>query len=187
VIPWSSSMTSPSPRVAARVSIPATRVAAFGCTAASLRARLARPRAGCGDSVGILKIEAGVCVIFTPSLPAFPQAGGLTQEVWDGAGERIRTADRPLTRRMLCQLSYTGRLVRVLMDAESMPGYRVRGVSANRSRPWMLDDVHLGASPPSELAEVPKALATMSAWKYSRARAASVRTTSRAAGATTPV
>ena len=25
-----------------------------------------------------------------------------------GAGERIRTADRPLTRRMLCQLSYTG-------------------------------------------------------------------------------
>ena len=25
-----------------------------------------------------------------------------------GAGERIRTADRPLTRRMLCLLSYTG-------------------------------------------------------------------------------
>ena len=41
----------------------------------SLRARLARPRAGCGDSVGILKIAAGACVIFTSSLPAFPQAG----------------------------------------------------------------------------------------------------------------
>jgi hypothetical protein len=26
----------------------------------------------------------------------------------DGAGERIRTADLPFTRRLLCQLSYTG-------------------------------------------------------------------------------
>jgi hypothetical protein len=70
-------------------------------------------RAGCGDSVGILKTAAVACAIFASSLPAFPQVGGLTQEVWDGAGERIRTADRPLTRRMLCQLSYTGRLARV--------------------------------------------------------------------------
>jgi hypothetical protein len=49
---------------------------------------------------GILKIEAGACSSLASSLPAFPQAGGLTQEVWDGAGERIRTADRPLTRRI---------------------------------------------------------------------------------------
>jgi hypothetical protein len=27
---------------------------------------------------------------------------------WTGAGERIRTADLPFTRRLLCQLSYTG-------------------------------------------------------------------------------
>jgi hypothetical protein len=66
---------------AARVSIPATRLAAFGCATASLRAWLARPGAGCGDSVGILKIEAGDCVIFTSSLPAFPQVGGLTLAV----------------------------------------------------------------------------------------------------------
>jgi hypothetical protein len=31
--------------------------------------------------VGILKIEAGACVIFTSSLPAFPQAGGLALAV----------------------------------------------------------------------------------------------------------
>jgi hypothetical protein len=36
------------------------------------------PGAGCGDSVGILKITADACVIFTSSLPAFPQTGGLT-------------------------------------------------------------------------------------------------------------
>src|SRR6202040_385216 len=62
VIPRSSSMTSPSPRVAVRVSAPATRPAvkpvAFGF-AVPLRARLTAPRAGCGDSVGILKIKAG--------------------------------------------------------------------------------------------------------------------------------
>jgi len=53
------------------------------------------------------------------------------------AGERIRTADRPLTRRVLCQLSYTGRLVRVTSDVEPLQGYRFRGVSANRlPPPW---------------------------------------------------
>jgi hypothetical protein len=31
--------------------------------------------------VGILKIEAGACVIFISSLPAFPQVGGLTLEI----------------------------------------------------------------------------------------------------------
>jgi hypothetical protein len=53
VIPRSSSMTSPSPRVAAWVSMTATRLAAFGMVAAALRARLAAARASCGDSVGI--------------------------------------------------------------------------------------------------------------------------------------
>jgi hypothetical protein len=42
-----------------------------GCAAAALRARLALRRAGCGDSVGILKIAAGACAIFTSSLSAF--------------------------------------------------------------------------------------------------------------------
>jgi hypothetical protein len=64
-------MTSPLPRVAARVSTPATRLAAFGTAAAALRARLALLRAGCGDFVGILKIEAGACVIFTPRFLRF--------------------------------------------------------------------------------------------------------------------
>jgi hypothetical protein len=36
------------------------------------------PGAGCGDSVGILKIAAGAIGVFTSSLPAFPQAGRLT-------------------------------------------------------------------------------------------------------------
>jgi hypothetical protein len=42
-----------------------------------------------------------------------------------GAGERIRTADLPLTRRMLCLLSYTGGCAPVPPDAESLPGYRL--------------------------------------------------------------
>ena len=50
VIPRSSSMTSPSPRVAARVWTKVTRLAALGCAAAALRARLAAP----GAVVGIL-------------------------------------------------------------------------------------------------------------------------------------
>ena len=74
----------PVARVAARVSMPATRPAAkpvaFGF-AVPLRARLTAPWDGCGDCVGILKIEAGACVIFTSSLPAFPQVGGLTLAV----------------------------------------------------------------------------------------------------------
>jgi hypothetical protein len=35
-----------------------------------------------------------------------------------GAGERIRTADRPLTRRMLCLLSYTGECPAVTPDTD---------------------------------------------------------------------
>jgi hypothetical protein len=56
-------------------------LAAFGFDAAALRARLAELRRGCGDPVGILKIAAGADVIFTSSLPAFPQAGGLALTV----------------------------------------------------------------------------------------------------------
>ena len=51
------------------------------------------PRAGCGDSVGILKIAGGACVMPVPSLPAFPQAGGLTPtapEGWSGTGSNCR-------------------------------------------------------------------------------------------------
>jgi hypothetical protein len=35
-----------------------------------------------------------------------------------GAGERNRTADLPLTRRMLCLLSYTGECPPVTLDAD---------------------------------------------------------------------
>ena len=51
-----------------------------------------------------------------------------------GAGERIRTADRPLTRRMLCQLSYTGVIGSGEPDAESMPGYRFWATLGNGLR-----------------------------------------------------
>jgi hypothetical protein len=51
--------------------------------------------------VGILKIAAAACVIFTSSLPAFPQAGGLTLAIRSGGQGRGRTADLPLFRRTL--------------------------------------------------------------------------------------
>jgi hypothetical protein len=66
------------------------------------------PGAGCGDSVGILKIAAGACVIFTSSLPAFPQAGGLTLANRGCAPTATRTRDLPLRRRSLYPLSYRG-------------------------------------------------------------------------------
>jgi hypothetical protein len=89
-------MTSPPPRVAARpVPITMTRP---GARRPADRAAL---RAGCGDFVGILKPAGGACVMPVPSFPAFPQAGGLTVDTSRGAGERIRTADLPLTRSML--------------------------------------------------------------------------------------
>src|SRR6266581_6189760 len=93
-------MTSPSPRVAARVPALATRPVAFGF-AMTLRARMYALRASCGDSVGILKTAAGACVIFTSSLPAFPQAGGLTLTVRGGGQGQDRTVDLPLFRRTL--------------------------------------------------------------------------------------
>src|SRR5262249_12335371 len=56
-----------------------------------------------------------------PVSPRLPEhrTGGYRQRGWGGqgaplalldlgAGERIRTADLPFTRRLLCQLSYTG-------------------------------------------------------------------------------
>ena len=51
-----------------------------------------------------------------------------------GAGERIRTADRPLTRRMLCQLSYTGVRLPRQGDAEPLPGYRFLATPGNGHR-----------------------------------------------------
>ena len=50
---------------------------------------------------------------------------------YSGAGERIRTADRPLTRRMLCQAELHRPTRPVLPDKEPLPGYRFQGVSAN--------------------------------------------------------
>jgi len=93
VMPYSSSMTSPPPRVAARpVPFARTRPGAVRPGFAR-RAGRATLQAGCGDSVGILKIAAGTSVMPVPSLPAFPQAGGLTTETpygWSGAGSNCR-------------------------------------------------------------------------------------------------
>jgi hypothetical protein len=47
------------------------------------------------------------------------------------AGERIRTADHPLTRRALCLLSYTGVIWSGWPDMESLPGYRFRAAVGN--------------------------------------------------------
>ena len=84
-----------------------------------------------------------------------------------GAGERIRTADLPLTRRTLCQLSYTGVIGSGEPDPESLPGYRFLPAAGNRLQPTT------------------DALGRMSAWKDSRAPAALVRSTRRAAAGTT--
>ena len=63
-------------QVAALVSMRWTWPGAFGCRTAALRARLALPRAGCGDSVGILKIATGACVIFVPRFLRFCRQEG---------------------------------------------------------------------------------------------------------------
>ena len=44
---------------------------------------------------------------YTHVLPEI-EPGDRAREADLGAGERIRTADLPFTRRLLCQLSYTG-------------------------------------------------------------------------------
>src|SRR5271165_5391895 len=94
-------MTSPPPRVAVRpVPFARTRPGA-GRVAFAFRAGRAALRASCGDFVGILKIAAGACVIFTASLPAFPQAGGLATETPGGGQGQDRTVALPLLRRTL--------------------------------------------------------------------------------------
>jgi hypothetical protein len=75
--------------------------------------RDARPDAGCVSSVLDRGPAAASCNMRCPSRSAFPLVRRVLAAFLKGAGERIRTADRPLTRRMLCQLSYTGRLARV--------------------------------------------------------------------------
>jgi hypothetical protein len=64
--------------------------------------------AGCGFFVGILGRAAAREGMACLSSSAETQVRGL-MDAWDrGAGERDRTADLPLTRRLLCHLSYTG-------------------------------------------------------------------------------
>ena len=76
VIPHSSSITGPPPRVAARP-VPLASILPdavrldFACLAA-------RPRAGCGDFVGILARAGASCAMGIPSLPALSQVRGLT-------------------------------------------------------------------------------------------------------------
>lgn len=92
VIPWSSSMTSPSPRVAARVSTPVTRAVAartaFGCLRQRACGRTfcscqGAPRRGCGDSAGILKIAVATCVIRFSHFRLFAGQNGLKlTKIW---------------------------------------------------------------------------------------------------------
>ena len=49
-----------------------------------------------------------------------------------GAGERIRTADHPLTRRALCLLSYTGGCPPYSRRTEPLLGYRFRAAVGNQ-------------------------------------------------------
>src|SRR5439155_14410345 len=48
------------------------------------------------------------CAMTLPSLPAFPQAGGLTLCSSDGSRDRTRTYNLPVNSRTLCRLSYAG-------------------------------------------------------------------------------
>jgi hypothetical protein len=63
--------------------------------------------------VGILKASGAACVISLSSLPAFPQAGGLTHTALSGSRDsgsrdRTRTYNLPVNSRTLCRLSYAG-------------------------------------------------------------------------------
>jgi hypothetical protein len=58
--------------------------------------------------VGILEYRSLDPVMTLLSSCMFLQVRGLAPVLGRGAGERIRTADLPFTRRLLCQLSYTG-------------------------------------------------------------------------------
>jgi hypothetical protein len=89
------------PRVTARpVPFARTRPSA-GRPALARRAERAALRTGCGDFVGILKMADGACILLVPSLPAFPQAGGLAIETSDGERYWDRTSDLPRVRRTL--------------------------------------------------------------------------------------
>ena len=73
-----------------------------------VRADVSGRRTGCGIFAGILKIAAGPCVMRVPSLPAFPQAGGLTPTNPGSSRDRTRTYNLPVNSRTLCRLSYAG-------------------------------------------------------------------------------
>ena len=101
VMPYSSSMTSPPPRVAARP-VPFARTRPATRRPALTRSGL--PRASCGDFD-----DRGRCPRHgIPSLPAFPQAGGLTVTARFGSRDRTRTYNLPVNSRTLCRLSYAG-------------------------------------------------------------------------------
>jgi hypothetical protein len=91
VIPRSSSITSPSPRVAARVSTRVTRLAVLGCAAAALRARLTTPRASCGDLE-----DRGWCLRHLRFLASCVSAGRRADTYslmgWTGAGSNRRSS-----------------------------------------------------------------------------------------------
>jgi hypothetical protein len=84
------------PALADRSELRPGRLSVFGRPVAPLRN-------SCGESVGKLARPEADCAIVIVSLPAFMREERTDSCESKGAGERIRTADRPLTRRMLCQ------------------------------------------------------------------------------------
>ena len=108
MMPYPSSMTSPPPRVAARPS--RSRGPGQGRAAGLRPPRRAGGLASgrlwgfCGD----LETAGAACAMRVPSLPAFPQAGGLTRAACGGSRDRTRTYNLPVNSRTLCRLSYAG-------------------------------------------------------------------------------
>src|SRR6202035_441939 len=90
------------PRVAARpVPLARTRPVAGRPVLARAAGRAVFPRAGCGVFGGILKLTAGACAMPLPSIPAFPQAGGLGSSSVPGGRYWARTSDLPVVSRLL--------------------------------------------------------------------------------------
>src|SRR6185437_6764628 len=101
-----SSITGPPPRVAARP-VPLASILP-GAVRLDFACLATRPRAGCGDFVGILAHAGASCAMGIPSLPALSQVRGLTMYAPSGSRDRTRTYNLPVNSRTLCRLSYAG-------------------------------------------------------------------------------
>src|SRR5215469_7852387 len=99
VIPHSSSITSPPPRVDSRPVPIATTAVRAG--AAAFLARRQAGRARFGPVVGILVRAGAACVMTLALFLPLSQVRGLTDDPWMCGQGRGRTADLPLFRRTL--------------------------------------------------------------------------------------